>query len=242
MSCDATDGWFAIADLGGGLFRIHEPHVHRFFRGNIFLLRGRDADLVVDFGMGLRPLAPVVIRFASGAQLMAVATHSHADHIGGFHEFADRHAHSSEAAALASMPESATFADMFRALDEPVTVPPEPGWHKDGWRIPAAPLTAMVEEGDVIDLGDRRLEVLHLPGHSPGSIGLIDRESGLFFAGDAIYRGTLVDDLPHSDKSAYRETMARIAALDVAVAHGGHGEALSAQEMREIAMAYLAAA
>lgn len=242
MSRDLTDDWFAIDDLGGGLFRIHEPYVHRFFRGNIFLLRGRDADLVIDFGMGLRPLAPVVARFASGAPLIALATHSHADHIGGFHEFADRRAHSSEAGACASMPENATFAAMFRALDAPVAVAPEPGWQKDDWRIAAAPLTVMVEEGDFVDLGDRRLEVLHLPGHSPGSIGLIDRESGLLFPGDAIYRGTLVDDLPHSDKSAYRETMDRIAALDVAVAHGGHGEALSAQEMREIAISYLAAA
>ena len=83
--------------------------------------------------------------------------------------------------------------------------------------------------------------MLHLPGHSPGCIGLLDRQSGIFFSGDAIYRGTLVDDLPHSDKAVYRETMARIAALDVKIAHGGHNEALSADEMRAIALTYLAA-
>jgi glyoxylase-like metal-dependent hydrolase (beta-lactamase superfamily II) len=242
MSEIVTDGWFTIADLGGGLLRIYEPHVHRFFRANIFLLRGRDADLLVDFGMGLRPLAPLVTTLTGGAPLIAVATHSHADHIGGFHEFADRRAHSSEAAACATMSESATFAYMFRALDEAVAVQPEPGWQKDDYRIAPAPLSATLEEGEVIDLGDRRFEVLHLPGHSPGSIGLIDREDGLFFPGDAIYRGTLVDDLPHSDRNVYRDTMARIAGLDVAIAHGGHGDALSAQEMREIALAYMAAA
>ncbi|MBS3652131.1 MBL fold metallo-hydrolase [Pseudaminobacter sp. 19-2017] len=242
MSEDATGDWFVVADLGGGLFRIHEPHVHRFFRGNVFLLRGRDANLLIDFGMGLRPLAPLVAGLAGRAPLIAVATHSHADHIGGLHEFADRRAHSSEAVACASMPDSATFAPMFRALDEPVTVPPGPGWQKQYWRIAPAPLTATLDEGQIIDLGDRRFEVLHLPGHSPGSIGLLDRENGLFFAGDAIYRGTLVDDLPHSDRVVYRKTMARIASLDVAIAHGGHGEALSAQEMREIALGYLAGA
>src|SRR5690349_5405328 len=118
MSKSVSDGWFTIADLGGGLFRIHEPHVHRFFRANIFLLHGRGADLVIDFGVGLRPLAPLVARLGSGAPLIAVATHSHADHIGGFHEFVDRRAHVSEAATCAAMPESATFADMFRSLDE----------------------------------------------------------------------------------------------------------------------------
>lgn len=240
MSAEAGPGWFAVADLGGGLFSIHEPQVHRFFRANIFLLHGRDADLLIDFGMGLRPLAPLVAELASGAPMIAVATHSHADHIGGFHEFADRRAHSSEAAACASMPDDATFAPIFRGLDEPVAVLPEPGWRKDGWRIAPAPLTARLEEGDTIDLGNRRLDVLHLPGHSPGSIGLLDSQNGLFFPGDAIYRGTLVDDLPHSDRTTYRATMERIAALDIAIAHGGHNEAISGQEMRDIARGYLA--
>jgi len=241
LSARATEDWFAVDDLGGGLFRILEPHVHRFFRGNTFLLRGRDADLIVDFGMGLRPLAPLVASLASGAPLIAVATHTHADHIGGFHEFADRRAHVSEAAASASMADDQTYADMFRALDEPVTKLPQPDWRKDAYRISPAPLTATLEEGDVIDLGDRLFEVLHLPGHSPGGIGLLDRQNGIFFSGDAIYRGTMVDDLPHSDKAVYRETMARIAALDIAVAHGGHGQALSPEEMRAIALAYLPA-
>lgn len=240
MSAKAGQGWFAVADLGGGLFRIHEPHVHKFFRANIFLLHGRDADLLIDFGMGLRPLAPLVAGLSSGAPLICVATHSHADHIGGFHEFADRRAHSSEASVCVTMPESETFADMFRALDDPVAIPPNPAWRKQDYRIAAAPLDIALEEGDVVSLGDRRLEVLHLPGHSPGCIGLIDRENGLFFAGDAIYRGMLVDDLPHSDRTVYRATMARIAALDISVAHGGHGDALSAEEMRDIALGYCA--
>ena len=238
MSAQVARDWFAVADLGGGLFRIHEPQVHRFFRANIFLLHGRNADLLIDFGMGLRPLAPLVAELSSGAPLIAVATHSHADHIGGFHEFADRRAHSSEAPACATMPESETFAGMFRTLDQPVTTPPHAGWLKEEYRIAPAPLNGTLEEGDVIDLGDRRLDVLHLPGHSPGCIGLLDRENGLFFPGDAIYRGMLVDDLPHSDRTVYRATMARIAALDVAVAHGGHGDALSAEEMRDIALGY----
>jgi glyoxylase-like metal-dependent hydrolase (beta-lactamase superfamily II) len=43
----------------------------------------------------------------------------------------------------------------------------------------------------VIDTGDRHFEVLHLPGHSPGSIGLWEERSGTLFSGDAIYDGPL---------------------------------------------------
>ena len=94
-------------------------------------------------------------------------------------------------------------------------------------------------EGDVIDLGDRRFRVLHLPGHSPDSIGLLDEKSGVFFSGDAIYDDGLIDDLPDSDREAYRSTMARILELPVRIGYGGHGEPFDGSRMRAIAQDYL---
>ena len=49
----------------------------------------------------------------------------------------------------------------------------------------------------------------------------------------------LIDDLPDSDREAYRRTMARIIDLPVSVGHGGHGESFSPERMRAIARAYL---
>ena len=96
------------------------------------------------------------------------------------------------------------------------------------YRIEPAPLTrTLLAEGDIVDLGDRQFRVLHLPGHSPDSIGLLDERDGLFFSGDAIYDDTLIDDLPDSDRAAYRATMARIIELPVRTAYGGHGESFS---------------
>ncbi|MEJ0007003.1 MAG: MBL fold metallo-hydrolase [Steroidobacteraceae bacterium] len=88
---------------------------------------------------------------------------------------------------------------------------------------PAAPATRLVDEGDVIDLGDRVFEVLHLPGHSPGSIGLLESRTGTLFSGDAIYDGPLLDDIPGSDIAAYIRTMRRLLTLSVTVVlgHGG---------------------
>ena len=48
-------------------------------------------------------------------------------------------------------------------------------------------MTRALDEGDVIDLGDRVFKVLHLPGHSRGSIGLLEEATGVFFSGDVIY-------------------------------------------------------
>ncbi len=41
-------------------------------------------------------------------------------------------------------------------------------------------------EGDVVSIGSYRFEVLHTPGHSPGHISLIDRKTGILFAGDLV--------------------------------------------------------
>ena len=43
-----------------------------------------------------------------------------------------------------------------------------------------------VLDGDVIDLGERELEIIHLPGHTPGSIAVLDRNSRALFSGDPI--------------------------------------------------------
>jgi glyoxylase-like metal-dependent hydrolase (beta-lactamase superfamily II) len=87
---------------------------------------------------------------------------------------------------------------------------------------PATPATRVLDDGDVIDLGDRSFEVLHLPGHSPGSIGLWEVATSTLFSGDAVYNGPLLDELDGSDIADYVATMQRLRSLPVSVVHGGH--------------------
>lgn len=137
------------------------------------------------------------------------------------------------------MPDSLTYADMFRTMQDPVERAPAPGWDAAGYRLEPAPLTLAVGEGDVIDLGGRRFSVLHLPGHSPDSIALLDEADGLFFSGDAIYDDQLIDDLADSDRDAYRRTMARLLDLPIRIGFGGHGPSFDRERMRRIARDYL---
>ncbi len=109
------------------------------------------------------------------------------------------------------------------------------------YRVLAAPATRLVDEGDVIDLGGRRFEILHLPGHSPGSMGLWEPSSGVLFSGDAVYDGPLLDNLPGSDVAQYIATMKRLKELPVTVVHGGHEESFGRERLVELADAYLEA-
>ena len=231
--------WFSKEAISDRLTRICEPHVHKFFRANMFHVVGRDTDLVIDFGMGLANLRGE-LHIAPGKPVFAVATHVHVDHVGSFHEFETRLGHAAEAEAFARMPDADTLADYFRTQPDALTAVPPTGVTPEAYKLSPAPLTTILAENDVIDIGDARYTVLHLPGHSPGSIGLLDQRTGEFFSGDAIYEGGLVDDLPGCNIETYRGTMAHLAQLDVDIVHGGHGAMFGRDRLREIAMNYLA--
>ena len=230
--------WFRKRAFADWLVAYDEPFMNAYVRANMYLVRGRDMDLLVDTGMGVSRLSDAVA-VTPGKPLLALATHIHLDHVGSLNEFADRAGPLHSAAAFATMPDAATYAHMFRDLPQAVSRLPAPDWQAAAYRLEPAPLTRRLSEGDVVDLGDRQFRVLHLPGHSPDSIGLFDEVNGVFFSGDAIYNDRLIDDLPDSDRSAYRNAMARISELPVRMAYGGHGEPFDGGRMREIAADYL---
>jgi glyoxylase-like metal-dependent hydrolase (beta-lactamase superfamily II) len=229
--------WFQTRALEAGVFVTLEPAVDLMFRAAMVTVLGRDRDLQWDFGCGLLPLRPALP--LSGKPVVAVASHAHVDHIGGFHEFADRLGHSSEAAGFAGEPGVETFADEFRSWPTVVTAPPVPGWSIADWSLRPAPLTGVLAEGDRLDLGDRQFTVLHLPGHSPGGIGLLDDHDGLFLSGDAIYDDEILDDLTGGSIPDYLQTMDRLRHLDCRVIIGGHGPEMDRFRMVAIAEDYL---
>ena len=67
---------------------ITKPHVASLIRANFYHVHGSDADLMVDTGTGIAPLAWVLSGLIDAARpVIAVATHTHCDHVGGMHEF-----------------------------------------------------------------------------------------------------------------------------------------------------------
>ena len=98
---------------------------------------------------------------------------------------------------------------------------------------------AFGEDGDVVDLGDRRFQVLHIPGHSPGSIGLWEEATGVFFSGDCIYDGPLLDGFSDSNIADYITSMKRLRDLPVRVVHGGHFPSFSGDRLHQIIRAWL---
>jgi glyoxylase-like metal-dependent hydrolase (beta-lactamase superfamily II) len=248
--------WFSLTWVTGRTAVLTEPHVDELLRAGIWYLRGRERDLLVDTGNGAGALAPVLARLARAGrprEVICLCTHAHVDHIGGFHEFDRRLLHGAEQELATQVHDSAPLAtakwsaEVLAQLAESGFVPPPvlvdaipyPGFDPLTFRPRRAAPTHLVQGGDEIDLGDRRLTVVALPGHTPGSIGLIDHEERALISGDAIYDGGLIDTLPESDVESYLGTMEVLRRLDVDIVYPGHGWPFDRARLREIAEGYL---
>jgi len=244
--------WFDVVRIDDDITLITEPYVTPLIRCNIWHLRGAERDMVVDSGLGIASLRQAATNLFE-RPVIAVASHTHYDHTGGFHEFDERLVHPEEAPELA---DPVGFAGLLAdQLDDGlveairsagIPIPdclvdalPGPGYDPAAYRVLPAPATRLIEEGDVVNTGSRRFEVLHLPGHSPGSIGLWEAETGVLFSGDAIYDGPLLDNIPGADVGAFIKTMERLRDLPVTVVHAGHDPSFGRERLRELADDYL---
>jgi len=238
-----AERWFEHETVDEGVVLITEPNVDPILRANLFLVRGRDRDLLVDSGLGLASLR------AEHAGLfehpvIAVATHRHFDHTSGLHEFDEVVVHRDDAEAVAT---EEGFASL-RIEDYPpeelsgyaaplslLTAFPRDGFDLGSYSVTAVTPTRIVDEGDEIDLGDRRFEVMHLPGHTPGEIGLWEADTRALFSGDCVYEsGLLLDELPESDIAAYVRSMERLRELPVRIVHGGHDDSFGRERLLEL--------
>ena len=215
----AAKAWYRTEKFDHDVTLIDEPHIKAFYRCNIWHVRGRDRDLLVDSGMGvvsLREQVPLVTE----KDCLAVASHTHFDHIGCHHEFSHRLVHPGEAELLAAPTRANTLADPYVTDDIFTALPPEP-YRSSAYWVPPAKATQLIEDGDIVDLGDRHFQVIHTPGHSPGGIALWEAATENLFSGDIVYDGPLIEDTYHSDPADYLDSMKRLLELPVRVVHGG---------------------
>lgn len=229
--------WYRVRPQSDGVTWIDEPHILEFYRCNMWHVRGRDRDMLVDSGMGVVPLRQWVPLVTERA-LDAVASHTHFDHIGAHHEFPCRLCHTAEAHFLENPTRAGILADPYVTDDIFTTLPPQP-YLSTAYTVKSAPATRLLTDGDMIDLGDRHFEVIHTPGHSPGGIALWEAATSILFSGDIVYDGLLIEDTYHADAADYYKSMVRLYDLPVRVVHGGHFVSYDNTRHRQIIRAWL---
>jgi len=212
-----SDVWYGIQPVAPGVTRLQEIHLHEYWSGSIWVIQGEALTVVADTGTGIVPLGPVVDGLCKGP-VLAVALAHYYDHAGGLYSFADRGCHRLEAPNLTDPPDT-TYN--FRS-EERLRAIPSKGYSFDDYVQKPAPPTRLFDDGDRINLGDRTLEVLHIPGRTEGSIALWDAAKGHLFAGETVFIDTDRTDFPPSDVAAYEDSLKRLSALPGTTVFGGH--------------------
>ena len=93
-----------------------------------------------------------------------------------------------------------------------------------GLAIKSPPASRLLKDGDIIEVGDLKLKVIHTPGHTPGSISLLS--DGAVFTGDALFMGGVGrTDFPYGSNEALMNSIKyRLFTLDgKTVVYPGHG-------------------
>ena len=147
---------------------------------------------------------------------LIVSTHGHWDHIG-------------DNAVLAAH----TGADIaVHPLDRDRLTDPQPLYAP--FEVPPSVPAVDLAEGGEIRFGAIRLRVWHTPGHTEGSVCLLDEDGGLLFSGDTLFAGGWGRvDLPGGDPSAMVESIGRLTGLEDGVrVLPGHGSATSIRRER----------
>jgi glyoxylase-like metal-dependent hydrolase (beta-lactamase superfamily II) len=136
-------------------------------------------------------------------------SHTHFDHIGDNWQFSDvlgtdsDYTRQNEKGATHEELKDAIIPERFCGI-------PPAGFKPENYSIPEFKISRFIKDGDTIDLGDRQLQILSTPGHTPDSLCLIDRRHKLLFTGDTFYAGPIFLYVPETDITAYTQSVDRL--------------------------------
>jgi hydroxyacylglutathione hydrolase len=149
----------------------------------MYLVEGSEKAMLVDTGMGIGDLASQV-RQLTRLPLLVVNTHGHPDHAGGNPNFDEVWFPEKDLTIMQNM-----CTDEYRLRDLKAFHGDNPSQYQQllSGMVSYKPVKLhFFSQNQVIDLGQRIFEVVEIPGHTPGSIGLINPGEKLFFIGDSI--------------------------------------------------------
>ncbi|MBE9538990.1 MAG: MBL fold metallo-hydrolase [Proteobacteria bacterium] len=204
-----SNEWFEVYEVEPNIWAIYEPF--QWQEVISYLIVGTDSALLFDTGNGLGDIRAIVDQLTK-KPVTVLNSHSHFDHIGGNYQF-DNIVSVSTAFSLANSRGIQNEMVTTEASSEALCKALPSGVTQGSHQIKPYTITRKISEGDVIDLGDRKLEILHISGHTDDSIALLDAEAGFLWTGDSFYEGPIWLYFPETDLAAYRKSIARLAAL-----------------------------
>ncbi len=203
-----ADPWFEVYKIRPGVFAIYEPH--QFEEVISYLVVGSRQALLFDTGMGISNIKAVVEELTR-LPVSVVNSHTHNDHVGDNWRFTEVYGMPTDFTRTNAKGSTADAQAELRPGQICGTLPA--GFDAKSYRTRAFHISHWLHDGDKINLGDRTLEIIWTPGHTPDSIALLDEQNGLLFTGDTYYPGPIYLYRPETDLDAYVLSVQRLAEL-----------------------------
>lgn len=233
-----ADFWYGIRPLENNIVWLREVFVDNYSVGDSWLVQGTDLDLVLDTCSGIVPLAPVILAICS-KPVLAVALNDSYDHCGGWAGFEHRACHPLDAPGLRDPSQQLNVVSDYLDDGKLYALPYE-GYTTQNYRVAAAEPTRLLNEGEIIDLGNRTIEVMHTPGRSEGGLSLWEEATGSLFTSDMLYDGDHGLAWPPHLPSQYINSLRRFKTLPVKKVYPGHYGQFNRTRMIELIDAQIA--
>jgi hydroxyacylglutathione hydrolase len=211
--------WFHVIRIDSDTYALSEP---KYWQANVsYLLLGTRRALLFDTGPGIYSIRDVV-RGLTSLPITVIPSHLHFDHVGRIAEFSD--------IALIDL------EALHRQVKDGIfTEPPTQYLLQSEYRFL---VNHWVKDGEVIDLGGRRITLVSTAGHTPESVSLLDPSHHRLFTGDLVNREVSLLNVPGSDLHQTLRSLHELARLapDPSLAYEAHSEKpLTSAELRFIA-------
>ncbi|MEP0069474.1 MBL fold metallo-hydrolase [Pyruvatibacter sp.] len=228
-----ADEFYTVEEVGPGTFVIAEPLYHQDVHS--YLLIGSERALLIDTGSPAGKIAPVVASLTD-KPVSVISSHLHYDHVGNHDAF-----------DTILMPDLPHLRE--RVPDGVFT--PTSNEHLgfvEGYDVPSWPVAGWWAPDTEMDLGNRQVTLLSIPGHTPESIAVWDKQADQFFMGDYSGDGAIYAFMPNSSLRTYLATTRQLVAnlpetINIYAAHGDAKSGVpvtSLQSLRDLEMALAA--
>lgn len=216
--CEKAFGPYSVNRINDRTWRIVENDAV-----SMYLLEGTKRAVLVDAGWGTGDLAGLVGSMTK-LPVSLIITHGHRDHVCGAYQFPELYISERDEGFLLECYNPAARRDM---AENRLKSAFAEGISKEEWIQTKPGNIHHLDDGDVFDLGDRPLKMIAMPGHTPGSLCILDEADGLLLSGDSIQKAPILMLLDTS--LALREYFESLKNIDkykdrFAMVLPGHGE------------------
>jgi glyoxylase-like metal-dependent hydrolase (beta-lactamase superfamily II) len=201
--------WFEVYKPLPGIYAIWEPgHLEKVIS---YLIIGSKKSLLFDTGLGIGDIKRVVDGLAD-SEIVVLNSHTHWDHIGGNYQFNNIYGIDTDFTKINSQGKSNDEIKQ-KVIGDKIWKKTPNSFSVGNYHIKPFRIRHAIKDKEKIDLGDRLLEIIFTPGHSPDSICLLDSDNRYLFTGDTFYLSALYAHLPGSDFEAYFRSASQLASI-----------------------------